>query len=789
MEDSQWYRRAAQPSSSAASKQRRSGYEPSDTETDWLESPWRETSHNNGDLDSDQGPKIVMPRNTSPLRFSRRHHSSRFEHEVSSPPTKVTTSVASPARRRRSSSKSPYKPVRIDDGAGAALSPPMGFQYKRNISPMSRPERDSHVSPYKPRLDERKLDRNDFAGSTRKQNHRTLSRDGNGAHPVQLLEVDRVVGEKTNYRRRSATAPRLRKNDYGNMLQREESAPSPLPNMVRKHKEAVNHVKTPSVGELNEMIAKAKLSVGLQDNAPVLESIESISPGDIFFSRDHTALALQKNVLPKNNGSERHFAPKPRMISSGDAAAHQRFKVNDTFDLNPGNTPSRTGFSQTTISSSSAMSGKNSGKLSNKSSKMSDTSGRTTESMRKFTANRRKSQSSPWLACMRKGPCRTSKSPEHRPFDETMFIDKAFVVENLRQFWADKHQPGSLNGFTCHKQEAQLLKQIVSHDVCPHILLKGPTGSGKRALTMALLREIYGDDCWNISHDLRCFQIQERRPMQVVVPLTFSTHHVELNVNLEANAKYALIGLVKEISSQYAVPPEVSNVNFRPEYKVIVLYEVDKAEQSTQHLMKWIMDCYTESCKLILCCEDDADILESVKTRCKVMKVDALVTHEIMEVLMQIARKEDFDLPTTFATKIATKSKQNLRKAIMALEACKAHNYPFDDDQPVPIGWEEVLDELAADILADPSPTRLSYIREKFQKLLLDFVHPKLILQKLVEQFLKRVETSSKRQLYYWHAYYNKKLPAGTSAILKLEEFVAKFISIYRKSSSNRQYI
>ncbi|KAG2720100.1 hypothetical protein I3760_02G020300 [Carya illinoinensis] len=779
MKDSQRYRRAAQPSSSTASKQRQSGYKPFDRETDWLESPWRETSHINGDLDSDQGPKIVMSRTTNPLKFSRRHHSSRFEHDVSSP-AKVTTSVTSPTQRRRSNSKSPYKPARRDDGAGAALSPPMGFEYERNITPMSRPERESHVSPYKPRLDEHKLDRNDFAGSTRKQHHRTLSRDGNGAHPVQLLEVDRVVGEKANYRCRSATAPRFRKNDY-----------------------AVNHVKTPSIGELNEMIAKAKLSIGLQDNAHVLESIESISPGDIFFSRDHTALALQKNVLPKNNGSERHFAPKPGMMSSRDAAAHQLFKVNDTFDLNPRNTPSRTGFSQTTISSSSAivnvqqsspMSGKNNGELSNKSSKMSDTSGRTTESMRKFTANRRKSQSNPWFACMRKGPCRTSKSPEQRPVDETMFIEKAFlptfVVENLRQFWADKHQPGSLNGFTCHKQEFQLLKQIVSHDVCPHILLKGPSGSGKRALTMALLQEIYGDDCSNISHDLRCFQIQERRPVQVLVPLTFSTHHVELNVNLEANAKHALIGIVKEISSQYAVPPEVGNVNFRPEYKVIVLYEIDKAAQSTQHLMKWIMDCYTESCKLILCCEDDADILESVKTRCKFkFQIDFLSQMYIDS----YTRKEDFDLPTTFATKIATKSKQNLRKAIMALEACKAHKlvleenkkikkiptiYPFDDDQPISTGWEEVLDELAADILVDPSPTRLSYIREKFQKLLLDF--------KLVEQFLKRVETSSKRQLYYWH---NKKLPAGTSAILKLEEFVAKFISIYRKSSRNRQYI
>lgn len=70
--------------------------------------------------------------------------------------------------------------------------------------------------------------------------------------------------------------------------------------------------------------------------------------------------------------------------------------------------------------------------------------------------------------------------------------------------------------------------------------------------------------------------------------------------------------------------------------------------------------------------------------------------------------------------------------------------------------------------------------------------------QKLVEQLLKRVEAGSRRELYYWHAYYvsfinhckkvsyaqvkfkeltkkkvvclqEKRLPAGTSALLKLE--------------------
>lgn len=48
---------------------------------------------------------------------------------------------------------------------------------------------------------------------------------------------------------------------------------------------------------------------------------------------------------------------------------------------------------------------------------------------------------------------------------------------------------------------------------------------------------------------------------------------------------------------------------------------------------------------------------------------------QIMEILIQIAEKENFELSTSFAAMIATRSKQNLRKAIMALEACKAHKY------------------------------------------------------------------------------------------------------------------
>ncbi|GLU19867.1 hypothetical protein SLE2022_360910 [Rubroshorea leprosula] len=278
--------------------------------------------------------------------------------------------------------------------------------------------------------------------------------------------------------------------------------------------------------------------------------------------------------------------------------------------------------------------------------------------------------------------------------------------------------------------------QQVSNESIPHILFTGPKGSGRRALAIALLREIYGDLAWNVTHELRHFRVQEKGPVEVVVPLTANAHHIELNVNLEPNAKHALMGLVKERSSGYKIiTPEISTVSFKGDYKVLVLYEVDGARENIQHLIKWIMDCYTDA----------------------FIKVDPPVTHEVVGALVQIARKEDIDLSMTFASKIAAKSKQNLRKAIMALEACKAY--------------------------------RLFSVQGKFQRLIVEFVHPKLILQKLVEQFLKGVKAGLKREICYWHAYYEKRLPAGTSALLKLEEFIAKFMGIYRKSfGSNHQY-
>ncbi|BAT74451.1 hypothetical protein VIGAN_01212200 [Vigna angularis var. angularis] len=76
------------------------------------------------------------------------------------------------------------------------------------------------------------------------------------------------------------------------------------------------------------------------------------------------------------------------------------------------------------------------------------------------------------------------------------------------------------------------------------------------------------------------------------------------------------------------------------------------------------------------------------------VECSSLHHHKVVEVLMQIEKNEKFDLSMNFAAKIATKSNQNLRKAIMALEACKAHKRVETEGMPGKEKEKETLDNM-----------------------------------------------------------------------------------------------
>lgn len=428
MESSSRYSRALTLHShtSATMKRNKSGYEPSDTETEWQESPWHDhNAENGGDLADDSN----LPRNISTSLSTSVRHALKTDKDdrFGSPPK-----FSSPAGRRQSS-KSPYKPRTYCSGSNLSPMP------RNNASPFSKSERRRHLSPYKPAV-----------GNTLDDVHET---------PIRL-------SEKPNYNRRAMTAPKLRpvlrdkeqENNHGIIGQKERiTSASSLPrNPIRRQREVVSKFEAPRIGELNEMVASAKMFQGpiTTTNAALrFESTDSI--GDIFFSR---------NVFEKNEGSRADMHPRPVIFPQRNSSSHHESRSNSGNVI--GQTPQRPSLPIPPIAAANLVVSRQSsnGKFSSEGSKVSDASAKSSTCSKKFADNRRKTgQSDTWFSCMKKGSCRNSKSsPEKRAFDENSFIQKAVVVEKLRPFWADKHQPSSMNGFICHKHEAQFLKELVS---------------------------------------------------------------------------------------------------------------------------------------------------------------------------------------------------------------------------------------------------------------------------------------------------------------------------------------
>jgi len=559
----------------------KSGYEPSDTETEWHDSPWNDA------ILKSQRTRLPKDPGRDPQVDARRQNIS--PNRVRDYPDEKTSSL------------------------------------RNNRTPPRVTEQRRHTSPYAGGKNE-----------SRKKSSRTPPRFRSSMEKFSRSSIKERIS-----RSRSISTPKLRPHEKEHPSRVPAFRGTPVSTQVERDSidimKAGSHAENCSP-ETNELIANSK-GPSSKHNEYTCTSTEST--GDIFFSRDCRAPLVK--TLAKNNSIDKSFTSD----SNVDDAA-----VTQANSSNLGRTSQfvsvRTGFSRTTntsyangrqsqVSSGTTLSRQlNSDRFSGDSGKFSDFTGRLVGGVMKFTSNRQN----------------TRKTDE----SESTFIRKALVVEKIRLFWADKYRPRALSGFTCHREQVRQLKQLVSPEFCPHIILKGPPGSGKRSLCRAVLTEIFGDSSLNVSHYLKSCNGQGPASASILVPLSSSDHHVELNMRTQSkNARYALTALANEMSNKH----KITEISATKNFKVLVLYDVDKVSENNQRLIKWIIDSSSDACKIIMTCQDGPNLLDSITGRCKLITIGVPNTREVVEVLTHISKRESFDIPTSFAATIATRSAEH----------------------------------------------------------------------------------------------------------------------------------
>jgi len=312
------------------------------------------------------------------------------------------------------------------------------------------------------------------------------------------------------------------------------------------------------------------------------------------------------------------------------------------------------------------------------------------------------------------------------------------------------------------------------------VLFYGPPGSGKKSLVLALLSTIFGPGAHKTKVEQKTWKIDatSTRKIEVDLMTQSSNYHIEINPS-DAGYKdrYVVQEVIKEMARSRPIDAQ-GNAG----YKILVLTECDKLSKEAQHGLRRTMEKYSSACRLILIADSVNRVLEAVRSRCLPVRVAAPRAEEIEKVLYDIAAKEKLTLPPQLCSKVAVFAKRDMRRAILALEACRVANYPFKETQSVQTtDWELYIAQIAAEILAEQSPKRLLQVRGRIYELLVNCIPPTLIFQTLCFYLSKRLDDEMKHEVIRWSAHFEHKLQLGSKAIMHIEAFIAQFMATYKR--------
>ncbi|KAF9591256.1 hypothetical protein IFM89_003207 [Coptis chinensis] len=306
-----------------------------------------------------------------------------------------------------------------------------------------------------------------------------------------------------------------------------------------------------------------------------------------------------------------------------------------------------------------------------------------------------------------------STLPALLPLSLRSFFFSQPINRFSKMLWVDKYRPKSLDKMIVHEDVAQNLKKLVTEQDCPHLLFYGPSGSGKKTLIVAVLRQMFGASAEKVKIENKTWKVDAgSRTLDLELTTLSSTHHVEMNPSDAGfQDRYVVQEIIKEMARNRPI-----DAKGKKGYKV--------------------------------------------RSRCMNIRINAPTEEQIVTVLEFIGKKESLQLPPGFASRIAAQSNRSLRRAVLLFETCRVQQYPFTNNQAIPpMDWEQYVSEIATDIMQEQSPksngaSRLFMVRGKLYELLINCIPPEIILKKLLAELIKKLDAELKHEICHWAAYY-----------------------------------
>lgn len=278
--------------------------------------------------------------------------------------------------------------------------------------------------------------------------------------------------------------------------------------------------------------------------------------------------------------------------------------------------------------------------------------------------------------------------------------------------WCEKYKPLSINDVSCHKHLITILKNVLDNNkTLPHILLHGPSGTGKTLIIQNFIRQIYGIE--NLSDMVLELDAIDERGIKTV------------RDRIKNFAKKSIPYHMKE-----------KNINF----KLIILDEAETITTDAQTSLRRCIESYSYITRFCIICNDINKIINPIQSRCSCFYFSPISDDMINEKLLYISKKENIKYDIDGIKQIINISEGDYRKNINNLQHIYNlyNNTYYESVNSYYLGNQKVINNLINDIIFENKDN----IIINCQKILREGINI-LVLLKLLAEFISKSELIS----------------------------------------------
>lgn len=215
--------------------------------------------------------------------------------------------------------------------------------------------------------------------------------------------------------------------------------------------------------------------------------------------------------------------------------------------------------------------------------------------------------------------------------------------------WIEEFRPQQLSQIISNDRIIDTLKEYVKKKFLPHLLLHGPSGTGKSSTIKACANQIYGEN-----YDVMVLQINASKDRGIEV------------------VRNKIRDFIITRSTFFEMKDDL--------FKLVILDEADAMTSDAQYMLRRLIEDNTMNARFCLICNKVKNIDPALQSRCTSFRFAPLSKTDIMNRIDEVAKIKKLNITQDGIDTIIDISKGDMRKVLNILQTTSMAYKKIDAD-------------------------------------------------------------------------------------------------------------